>query len=160
PSAKMLFIGGDHSITPIITKALNVRSYLCLDAHFDLMKGYNKDKDSHACANRRVYEQKTEMHLRGIRSGSKEEHEFGDSSKIDWRRDIGFNGRVDYFSLDADVMDPAYVGTGTPEALGFTPEQIISTIRNTEFRYFDFVEWMPDVGYAYAVQIIKEVLFK
>ena len=62
--------------------------------------------------------------------------------------------------MDADVIDPVFIGTGNPEMFGFTPEQVIHTIRNTNFKYFDFTEWIPETGYPYAVQIIKEVLMK
>ena len=158
--AKILFIGGDHSVTPIITKQLKIQSFLALDAHFDLTNSLNGDKNSHACASKRVFEQNVEMHLRGIRSSSREEHNFAILNGIDWRHDVGFNGNVDYFSLDVDAMDPCFVGTGTPEMFGATPEAVVNTIRNTNFRYFDIMEWIPEQGYPYLVQIVKEVLFK
>lgn len=158
--AKILFIGGDHSITPLITKQLKIHSFLALDAHFDLMDALNGDRNSHACASRRVYEQNVELHLRGIRSSSREEHDFAVTNGIDWRSDAGFNGKIDYFSLDVDVMDPCFIGTGTPEMFGATPESVVNTIRNTDFKYFDVMEWVPEQGFAYLVQIVKEVLFK
>ena len=158
--AQIIFIGGDHSITPIITKALKINTYLCLDAHFDLMDKYGGDKNSHACSNRRIYEQGVDIKLRGIRSAEKEEHMFAIKNNLNWSQQISFSGMVDYFSFDADVLDPIYLNSGTPEALGFSPEQVIEVIRNTNFKYFDLVEWIPPQGNAYAVQILKEVLWK
>ncbi len=161
PGISFVFIGGDHSITQITTKALGVKSYLCLDAHFDLVDSYAGDKHSHACTNKRISEFTEKVFLRGVRSSSREEHEEAASNKkIDWSKKIGFNGRIDYFSLDVDVLDPCYVGTGAPEALGFKPEQVINVIKSTEFKHFDLVEWIPPKGYAYAVQFLKEVLWK
>lgn len=162
-STKILFIGGDHSITPLITKTLGVKEYLCLDAHFDLNNKYKNDKNSHACANRRIVEQKIleKMHLRGIRSSSEEEYYFAEkNNKINWKKNIEFDRKVDYFSLDIDAIDPCFIKTGTPEMFGFSPEQVINTIRHTNFKYFDLVEWIPDKGHPYIVQIIKEVLWK
>ena len=89
-----------------------------------------------------------------------EEHEFAVNNKIEWRKDVSYNNKIDYFSLDVDVMDPVYVGTGTPEMFGCTPEQVVNTIRNSYFKYFDLVEWIPDKGYPYIIQIVNEVLFK
>ena len=158
--AKIIFIGGDHSVTQITTKALKINSYLSLDAHFDLMNEYNKDKNSHACTSRRVYEQKAKVIIRGVRNASEEEHEFALKNNINWNKSFSFAGKIDYLSLDVDVIDPVYVGTGTPEAFGASPKQVIETIRNTDFNYFDLVEWIPEKGEAYLVSILKEVLWK
>jgi len=159
PSIHFIFIGGDHSVTQITTKALGIKSYLCLDAHFDLVNAYNKDKHSHACTSRRVSEF-AEVYLRGIRSSSKEEHEHALKNKMNWSKNLMPVKKVDYFSLDVDVLDPCYVGTGTPEALGFKPEQVINVINSTEFNHFDIVEWIPPQGYAYIVEFLKKVLWK
>lgn len=158
--AKIIFIGGDHSITQITTKALGIKSYLSLDAHFDLMKEYNKDKNSHACTSRRVYEQGTKVIIRGVRNASKEEHEFALSKKINWSKNFSYSGKIDYFSLDVDVLDSCYINTGTPEAFGASPKQVLETIKNTDFNYFDLVEWIPQQGKSYLVNILKEVLWK
>jgi len=156
---KILFLGGDHSITQITAKALKPASYLCLDAHLDLDEN-KKNKHSHSSTTKRVYDITKDISLRGIRSGSIREHAFAINSKIDWRKNIGFNGLVDYMSIDLDVLDPIYAKTGTPEMFGYTPEQVVDIIRRTEFKYCDLVEWIPDQGYPYVVQIVKEILFK
>ncbi len=160
PNAKIIFIGGDHSITQITTKALAVTSYLSLDAHFDLMNDYEGDKHSHACTTRRAYEQKARVSIRGVRNASKEEHEFALKNKINWSKNFTYSGKIDYFSLDVDVLEPIYMETGTPEAFGANPKQVIETIKNTDFKYFDLVEWIPPQGEAYAVSFFKEALWK
>ena len=70
PKAKILFIGGDHTITQLIAPHLPVKSLLSLDAHFDL---YNKwetgEKTLQTTTMRRLYEKKIKLYLRGIRSG-------------------------------------------------------------------------------------------
>ena len=159
-SAKIIFIGGDHSITQITTKALNILSYVSFDAHFDLMNAYNKDKNSHACTSRRVYEQGAKVSIRGVRNASQEEHEFALKKRINWAPHFHYSGKTDYFSLDVDVMDPCFIGTGTPEAFGATPKQVIEAIKNTNFNYFDLVEWIPPKGAPYIINILKEVLWK
>ena len=159
-AAKIIFIGGDHSITQITTKALSIKSYLSLDAHFDLIDKYEGDKNSHACTSRRVHEQGAKIIIRGVRNASKEEYEFAVENDINWSKSFTYSGKIDYFSLDIDVLDPVFTSTGTPEAFGATPQQVIETIRNTNFNHFDLVEWIPLQGEAYAISFLKEVLWK
>lgn len=158
-NAKVLFLGGDHSITPIIARALDISSILALDAHFDLKGEYAKNTNANACVMQRCYEQTKNIHMRGVRTGDKDELLFAERN-IDWRKEMVFKGRVDYLSIDVDVMDPSYIHTGNPETLGHSPADVIKIIRNTEFKYADIVEWIPERGYPVVVKIAQEILFK
>lgn len=159
-NAKILFLGGQHSITSATVKALKPKSILSLDAHPDLCDKYEDFEHSKACTMRRIHELGTELHLRGTRTASKEEHDFMKENNIDWNKNLEFESSVDYLSIDLDVLDPIYVGLGAPESLGAKPEDIINIIRKTDFKYCDIVEWIPDKGFPVVVQILKEILFK
>jgi agmatinase len=156
--AKILFIGGDHSITPPITKSLGIDSFLMLDAHLDLTSEYEGDKNSPACTARRVHEQGVDVNILGVRTGSEEEYKFAD--KVKWDEKIKFRGSIDYLSIDVDVMDPIYIGTGSPEALGVKPEDVLKIISDVKFKYCDITEWIPDRGYPVMVSLVKNILWK
>ena len=68
-------IGGEHSITFGVVKALNAKynnlSVLQLDAHADLREEYQGTKWSHACVMRRISELGVNITQAGIRSLSK-----------------------------------------------------------------------------------------
>lgn len=160
PKAKILFLGGQHSTTFMTAKALRPGSLLSLDAHPDLCSEFGGFVYSKASTMRRVYELGTKIHLRGTRTASKEEHDFLKEKKIDWKKDLDFKGKVEYLSIDLDVLDPVYIGLGAPEALGAKPEDVINIIRTTDFKYCDIVEWIPDKGFPVVIQILREVLFK
>ncbi|GEM_PF-2706279 len=157
--AKILFIGGDHSVTPAITKNLKIKNFLMMDAHLDLMDAYEGNKNSHACTARRVYEQGVDVNLIGIRTGSEEEYKFAEKY-IKWDDNMKFKGIVDYVSIDVDIMDPIYIDTGAPEAFGAKPEQVVDIINNTKFKYCDITEWIPDSGYPVMVSLVKNILWK
>jgi len=95
PSALLIFLGGEHSITPGIVKGIaehadnsGVKSpaskgtekigVLYLDAHLDMREDYLGIRDSHACAARRTAEIVgfENIILAGIRSFSAQEAEF------------------------------------------------------------------------------------
>ena len=75
----VVMLGGEHSLTPGMVKALGERfprlSVLQLDAHADLRDEYQGTKYSHACAMRRVLECCPIVQV-GIRSLSLEERQF------------------------------------------------------------------------------------
>lgn len=160
PDVRIVFLGGEHSVTFPIAKALKIKSILSLDAHPDLCNEFENDKYSKACTQRRIYELGSKVHLRGVRTASKEEHDFLMKNNIDWKRELDFKGKVDYLTIDVDVLDPSFIGVAAPEALGFSVKDIINQIRNVDFRHCDIVEWVPDFGYPAVVQILKELLWK
>ncbi|MFH0986684.1 MAG: arginase family protein [Candidatus Micrarchaeota archaeon] len=160
-NAKILFLGGDHAVSEMTVKSIKPKSALVFDAHMDLMNEYDKSGHSRACTSRRIYEQTGSLALRGIRAACLEEHEYAKKNKIDWRSDLKELPReAEYMSIDIDVLDPCYIGTGAPEAFGATFEQLAEAVRSVKFKYCDIVEWIPPAGYPYIIQLVKEILAK
>ncbi len=160
PSAKIITIGGEHTVTFPVAKTLRPKTLLSLDAHPDFVDEYEGNKYSIACVMHRIHELGTKVSLRGIRTASEDEHDFLVKNKIDWRQDLNFSGDVDYLSIDIDVLDPIYVGTNAPETNGFKPIDVINLIRKINFKHCDIVEWNPDFGYPAVIRIFKELLLK
>lgn len=155
-----LFIGGEHSITPPVVKALGDVSVITIDAHLDFRDEYQGLKNSHACAHRRIVDHvgKGNAFAFGVRSISSEEkvedalyadafriHEEGVVKVFDEMLSKLRREPV-YLSLDIDGIDPAYApGTGTPEPFGLTPWDVRYIINRLGPRLvgFDVVEICP-----------------
>jgi len=158
-------IGGEHSITSGIIKAFPKNTaVLSLDAHMDFRDEYENNKYNHACVIRRIADHVDIKNIAvlGIRSAEKEEFLqaknkglfFIDSFKI---KDEGLDtalektkkhlkGKNLYFTLDIDVIDPAFApGTSTPEPFGLTPLEVIEIIKSfsSQIIGFDIVEVCP-----------------
>jgi agmatinase len=125
------FIGGEHSITPWILEALGIEEtgIVWLDAHADLREEYLGDSQSHACAARNSLRFGSLVEI-GVRSYSKEEHEFL-SATDDVRIFRDLTGEAIeavrslpaniYLSIDYDAFDPSIIpAVGTPEPGGLT----------------------------------------
>ncbi len=148
-----LFLGGDHSVTIPLGKALG-RYYkdqkvgvIHFDSHPDLCDEYEGSKWSHACPLKRVLEDLAtpeDLAQVGIRSYEYEEVEFyaaHPETMVIKAYDIFQDGYkaatekliekfkdydVVYITLDIDVLDPAYApGTGTPEAGGLSSRELM-----------------------------------
>lgn len=155
-----LFIGGEHSITPPVVKALGDVSVITIDAHLDFRDEYQGLKNSHACAHRRIVDHvgKGNAFAFGVRSISSEEkveealyadafriHEEGVAKVFDEMLSK-LKRKPVYLSLDIDGIDPAYApGTGTPEPFGLTPWDVRYIINRLGPRLvgFDVVEICP-----------------
>ncbi len=155
-----LFIGGEHSISPPVVKALGDVSVILVDAHLDFRDEYQGLKNSHACAHRRIVDHvgKGNAFAFGVRSISGEEDTkqamYADAFRV---RSEGvekvfeemlkkLRRRPIYLSLDIDGIDPAYApGTGTPEPFGLTPWDVRYIIDKIADRLvgFDVVEICP-----------------
>ncbi|MCM8819076.1 MAG: agmatinase [Candidatus Omnitrophica bacterium] len=178
-------IGGEHSITLGLFKAhkkyFNDLNYICLDAHSDLRKKYNGTKFSHACVNRRIYEEKCNVYILGVRSISKEEIDFlKETEKIKvyyayqmkkekWQEKIVENilpGKY-YLSIDVDFFDPSLIPeTGTPEPGGFFWNETLEFLKNLILRKdieicgFDVVELAPTKIFTPSSLISAKLIYK
>ncbi len=136
--ALLLGLGGDHSITPSLARAVAERhgelGFVLLDAHPDLFPDYDGDRHSHACALARVWDeagvQPRRSALVGLRSYARVElvglREAGVVIPAAAWREHGprwvahrvaeaVAGLPVYLSVDIDVLDPsAAPGTGYP----------------------------------------------
>ncbi len=166
-------IGGDHSITLPILRAMAARhgpvALVHVDAHADVNDEMFGEKEAHGTVFRRAYEEgliqpaKTyQIGLRGTGYGADDfreaagwgfqqfpAHELWGKSLLalgeEIRRDIG--ERPVYLTYDIDSLDPAYApGTGTPEIGGLTTPQALELIRSLKGSNFvggDMVEVSP-----------------
>ncbi len=138
----LLTLGGEHSITSPLVKAVRNRyrdlSVLQIDAHADLRDEYQGSPYSHAAVMRRVHDLKVAAVGVGIRNYSAEEARFirKENKPIisarecrqseSWiGRAVGALSQHVYVTIDIDGFDPAYApGTGTPEPGGLDWYQV------------------------------------
>jgi len=180
-SALPLCIGGEHTITLPIIKALAKSSddfvVVHADAHSDLRDDYEGSFINHATVIKRVADivgPEGVVQL-GVRSGTKEEYSWmrENMTPIQWgpggekallKR---VHGRFVYLTLDLDVLDPACMpATGNPEAGGWyyeDLERLFSLLSGEKMLGADVVELNPsldasEVGTITAAKIIRELL--
>jgi agmatinase len=148
-------VGGDHSILLPILRAAHAKhgpvALVQLDAHSDTWDQYWGMKYSHGTPVRRAIEEGLlaepyvlQVGLRGQIYGA-DDMDFARKHKIKMitsedfhehgvavvREELkAFKGRKTYFSLDIDVVDPAFApGTGTPQVGGLSSAQILDVVR-------------------------------
>lgn len=178
----LISLGGEHSITPPLVKAVMAKykklSVLQVDAHADLRDSYEDTPHSHACAMRRVCEMGVPVVGVGIRNYSVDEHRFMKKRKIsvissrqtredpDWieRAIDGLSENV-YVTIDIDGFDPAYApGTGTPEPGGMDWFQVNDLLKavamNRKIVAADVVEVLPLPGSAQTEFLAAKLIYK
>ncbi|MEM6305678.1 MAG: agmatinase [Pseudomonadota bacterium] len=155
--AMPLAIGGDHSITLPILRAMAARhgplALIHVDAHADVNDEMFGEREAHGTVFRRAYEEGLiqadkvyQVGLRGTGYGAEDfreaagwgfqqfpAHELWGKSLLtlgrEIRRDIG--ERPVYVTFDIDSLDSAFApGTGTPEIGGLTTPQALELIRS------------------------------
>ncbi|KIN61252.1 Agmatinase [Sulfitobacter noctilucae] len=154
--AMPLAIGGDHSITLPILRAMAKRhgpmALVHVDAHADVNDEMFGEREAHGTVFRRAYEeeliQPAKTYQIGLRGTGYSSEDFSEAAGwgfqqflaqelwgrslstlgAEIRRDIG-DAPV-YITFDIDSLDPAYApGTGTPEIGGLTTPQALELIR-------------------------------
>jgi agmatinase len=180
-SALPLCVGGEHTITLPIVKALNKVSddfvVIHLDAHSDLRDNYEGSLTNHATVIRRIAEiiGPDRLVQLGIRSGTREEFSWMRNNKtsLAWNQGAEkmllkrVHGRPVYLTLDLDVLDPACMpATGNPEAGGWNYddlERLLGVLSDEKMLGADVVELNPsldasEVGTITAAKIVRELL--
>jgi len=174
-------LGGEHSITPPVVKALAQKypavSVLQIDAHADLRDSYMGTPHNHACAMRRVLDYAPTTQV-GIRSLSPEEAEAIPSLRttifydFDMRRDPHWIDRVVdslsddvYITIDCDGLDPAIMpAVGTPEPGGLSWYETLALLRQViEKRRVvgcDLVELAPLAGIVAPNFLCAKLVYK
>lgn len=178
---KVFTLGGDHSITFPVIKALN-KSYprldiLHIDAHTDLYDNYEGDPYSHACPFARIMENKLALRLVqvGIRTLNPHQAEqvnrfnveVHEMKSLDLSTIPKFKNPL-YISLDMDAFDPAFApGVSHHEPGGLTTREVLHIIQSidTEVIGADIVEYNPerdtqDMTAFLAAKMMKEILAK
>ncbi len=180
-NAKILTLGGDHSITFPIIKAFNKKypslDILHIDAHCDLYDIFEGDPYSHACPFARIMENGYANRLVqvGIRTLNTHQAEQAGRFNVEIHQMKNlklssipqFKNPV-YISLDLDGIDPAFApGVSHHEPGGLTSREVIQIINSidTPIVGADIVEYNPDRDYqnmtAYlAAKLMKELLGK
>lgn len=154
-----LVLGGDHSITYPVVRAVAARhaglGILHFDAHDDLYDILDGDRWSHGCPFARIMEERLAARLVqiGIRTLTAhqrdqvarfgvETHEMRHWSgpvTVDWDGPL-------YVSLDLDVLDPAFIaGINHPEPGGLSVRDVLTMIQRISSRIVgaDVVELSP-----------------
>jgi len=151
PKAKLITLGGEHSVTYPVVKALYEKkkfNYLCYDAHTDLWDRYNELDKSHACVNRRVYELLRNVEVVGYRTGEKEVYEFA--------KKLGKVNDPIYLSIDADVFSDK---VGCPVSGYYDFEKMWDEIKNRDIVAADVVEYNPLIGKDIRVaELVKRLI--
>lgn len=176
-------LGGEHLVTLGAVRAM-FKAYPGLhvvhfDAHTDLRDEYLGEPLSHATVLRKIWNLLGDgrIHQFGIRSGDKPEFEFAAAHTYMHRYSLaGFSetlevlqGKPVYFTLDLDVLDPAYLpGTGTPEPGGVSFSDLLSAVlklHKLNLVGCDIVELAPHydpsgASTAVACKITREILLQ
>lgn len=174
----LLTLGGDHSITYPVVKALakshSAIDILHFDAHADIYDEFEGDKYSHACPFARIMEEGLAENLTqvGIRTLNNHQKEQAIKYNVDIRemRNLKTDDLITfknplYISLDMDAFDPAFApGVSHHEPGGLTSRQVIDIIQQIRSPIIgaDIVEYNPqrdinDVTAALAAKLLKEI---
>ena len=179
--AKLITLGGDHSITFPIVKAISKThpkfDILHFDAHPDLYDELLEDKYSHASPFARIMEnglaeKLVQVGIRTLNAHQKQQAEkFGveiiEMKNLDSSDIPNFENPV-YISLDMDAFDPAFApGVSHQEPGGLASRQVIEIIQNIQQKIIgaDIVEYNPtrdvrDLTGILAAKCLKEILGK
>lgn len=179
--AAPVVLGGDHSITYPVVKAVAAKhgrlDILHFDAHPDLYGDLYGDRLSHACSFARILEDGLAVTLVqvGVRAVIRAHREtagrFGvrmiEMKDIEMIPALSFENPL-YISFDLDALDPAFApGVSHHEPGGLSTRQAIRVIHNLKATIVgcDIVELNPErdpsgVTAAAAFKIIKEIAGK
>jgi arginase len=176
--ARPIALGGDHSITYPILRAVN-RWYpqpiiLHIDAHTDLYDEFEGDRYSHACPFARIMEEGLASRLIQVGIRSLTQHTLEQADRfgveiIDMRAfSAGHRPLIDgpvYISMDMDGLDPAFApGVSHWEPGGLSVRQVLDLIHGVPDMIVgaDVVEFNPKrdpsgLTAMVAAKIVKEL---
>ena len=154
-----LVLGGDHSISYAVLRAMRRRhsrlAILHLDAHADLYEAFEGDRYSHACPFARIMEDGLADRLvqMGIRTMNAHQRQQADRYGVEvhemraWDDVPGlvFDEPL-YVSVDLDVLDPAFApGVSHREPGGCSTRQLLRVLQTVRARVVgaDVVECNP-----------------
>jgi len=171
---RAVFLGGEHTITYPVVKAIRKIkgpfSVIHFDAHCDLRDSFRGEKISHACALRRVSEVVgvKNIYQFGIRSGTAEEFVFHKQLyKFEvlkpLKKIINKIKYPVYLTIDLDVLDPGVLpAVGTPEPGGISFQELLDSLMLFKIRKIigaDIVEYNPLAASPWASgSLVAELL--
>lgn len=172
----VLALGGDHSISFPILRAVRRRherlTLLHFDAHPDLYEEFEGSRLSHACPFARVMEERLCDRLVQIGVRTINPHQRGQMERfgVEAVHMDAWDGRLPpldgpiYVSIDLDVLDPAFApGVSHHEPGGLTTRDLVASLRQLRGVIgADLVEYNPlrDVGdltAAVCAKLVKEL---
>ena len=181
PDTVMVTLGGEHSITVGVVRALKERhadlSVLMLDAHADFRDSYQGSEYSHATVGRRIAES-CPLAIVGVRSLSSEEREAVEETgqpMYTWPQDCTVGELAErvlaqltetvYISVDLDAMDPSIMSAvGTPEPGGMLWAETLALLRAIASRRrivgFDLMELAPPEGPVSCAYTAAKLAYK
>ena len=182
----LISLGGDHSITPQITRALLKKptTIVFLDAHADLRESYLGNEYSHATPVHHLLKDGHKLIMIGIRSlfeteairvkTDKNISYFSDRAlqkQETKERLLALLASLDedvYLSIDMDVFNPAYVpSVGTPQPGGidyYFATDIFEALfleSSAEIKGVDIVELIPEestVSQTFAAKLLQKII--
>ncbi len=174
----IISLGGDHSVTYPMVKALHQEygalNILHFDAHADLYEEFEGDRFSHACPFARIMEEGMVKRLvqLGVRTLNPHQREQAEKYKVEIYSVTestpvvieGLEGPL-YISLDMDVFDPAFApGVSHHEPGGFSSREVIDLIQHIKVPVIgaDIVEYNPkrdinDCTGMLCAKLLKEI---
>jgi agmatinase len=174
-----LALGGDHSVTYPVLRAIRTRharlTLLHLDAHPDLYEDFEGDRFSHACPFARIMEEGLAARLVqvGIRCMNAAQRAQAERFGVEVHEARNWEGpaalRLEppvYVSLDLDALDPAFApGVSHREPGGLTPREVFAILHAIPVPVIgaDLVEFNPrndptGITAALAGRLVKELL--
>jgi agmatinase len=176
--ARPLSLGGDHSVTYPVLRALSSfvseLTILQIDAHPDLYADFEGDRFSHACPFARIMEEKLAVHLVQVGIRTMNAHQRAQAERfgvqvIDMRAwSAGARPEIRaplYVSVDMDGLDPAFApGVSHREPGGLTVREVVTMIQSLPGPIVgaDVVELNPtqdstNVSAAVAAKLVREL---
>lgn len=163
----LVTVGGEHTMAVAPIRAHAARhtdlTVLALDAHADMRPSYLESEYNHACTLRRALDHAPVVHV-GLRSASREEHEFLREARVPYFPAHQYRRLADgprqvldhlsanvYVTIDLDAFDPAQMaGVGTPEPGGLFWDDVTGLLEavaaDRRIVGFDVMEHAPDYG--------------
>lgn len=178
---RIISLGGDHSVTyPIlkaIQKVVGPLEILHIDAHGDLYDSFDGDPYSHACPFARIMEDNLASRLVQIGVRTLNTHQRQQAAKygvdivemkdLDVSRLPVFEKPL-YLSVDIDALDPAFApGVSHQEPGGLTTRELLRIIQSVKGPIIgaDIVEYNPDrdinrMTAMVCAKVFREILAK
>ncbi len=183
PAVRPIFLGGDHSITWPLLRAVRRRvprlTILHLDAHPDLYDRFDGEPNSHACPFARIMEEGlcdrlVQLGIRTLNAHQAEQARRFGVAMVTMRQGLAamqatvaaLEGPL-YLSFDLDVLDPSCApGINHPEPGGLTTREAMTLLQAVPRRLLvaaDVVELNPgndlrDLTARVAAKLVKELV--
>ena len=174
--ARPLSLGGDHSVTYPVLRALgpfvSELTILQIDAHPDLYVDFEGDRFSHACPFARIMEEKLAAHLVQVGIRTMNAHQRAQAERfgvqvIDMRAwAAGARPALRaplYVTVDMDGLDPAFApGVSHREPGGLTVREVVTMIQSLPGPIVgaDVVELNPTQDTANASAVVAAKLVR